>query len=137
KELNLSDEALEASMEAVRRVGEFAQRLAGAENGPAALAQLAAAAETEFRSALYDDLNAPEALAALFTFIKGANRELDRGGGDRTSLDRARAAFATMDGVLDIVPATEAVDAAFAREIEDLLARRKSARERRDFAEAD
>jgi cysteinyl-tRNA synthetase len=137
KELNLSDEALEASMEAVRRVGEFAERLSTATAGTAALAQLAEGAETEFRSALYDDLNAPEALASLFTFIKGANRELDRAGSDAAGLDRARAAFRTMDSVLDIVPAAQVVDAELAREIEDLLARRRSARERRDFAEAD
>ena len=137
KELNLSDEALEASMEAVRRIGEFADRLSAASTGTAVMAQLADAAEMEFRSALFDDLNAPEALAALFTFIKGVNRELDRGGGDAAGLDRARSAFAAMDSVLDLVPTAQSVDAAFAREVEELLSRRRAARERRDFAEAD
>src|SRR5687767_1932886 len=83
KELNLSDEALEASMEAVRRVGEFADHISKAVGGTAELAAAADMAESVFKAALYDDLNAPEAQAALFTFIKAASRELDREGKDK------------------------------------------------------
>ena len=35
-----------------------------------------------FRAALFDDLNAPEAMAALFTFITRGEQELDAGGSD-------------------------------------------------------
>src|SRR5436190_10907765 len=90
KELNLSEEALDGSMEAVRRIGEFSERLAEAEGGTPELVAIANQAETDFRAALFDDLNAPEALAALFTFIKAANRELDRNGKDTKGLGRAR-----------------------------------------------
>ena len=51
-----------------------------------------------------DDLNAPNALAGLFTFIHRANAELDRRGSDTDALERARATFARINGVLDIVP---------------------------------
>jgi cysteinyl-tRNA synthetase len=94
-------------------------------------------AETEFREALFDDLNAPEAQAALFTFIKAANRELDRNGTQPAPLKRAREAFRTMDGVLDLVPERESATAEFAGWVETLLSARRAARERRDFAEAD
>jgi len=137
KELNLSDEALDASAEAARRVGEFAERLGGAQGGTAGLADAAAKAEAEFRNALFDDLNAPEAQAALFTFIKTANRELDREGTDAQALDRARSAFATMNGVLDIIPEKASASSDLAAWVEDRLVARRAARERRDFAEAD
>ncbi|OYV66936.1 MAG: cysteine--tRNA ligase, partial [Gemmatimonadetes bacterium 21-71-4] len=63
KELNLSDEALEASAEAVRRVGDFAERLAQAAGGTPALAMAADEGVAAFEAALYDDLNAPRAVA--------------------------------------------------------------------------
>ncbi|MEX2179072.1 MAG: cysteine--tRNA ligase [Gemmatimonadaceae bacterium] len=137
KELNLSEEALEASTEAVRRVGEFAERLEGATAGTAALAAAADVAESAFRSALFDDLGGPEAQAALFTFIKAANRELDQRGSDPEALHRARAAFASMNGVLDIVPDRESATAELASWVEERIEARRAARSRGDFAEAD
>ena len=137
KELNLSDDALDASMEAVRRVGELAERLDAATGGTEALAAAADQAERDFRAALYDDLNAPEALAALFTFLKTANRELDRNGTDRRALDRARAVFALINGVLEIAPEREEVSAELAAWVEERIAARSAARQRADFREAD
>jgi cysteinyl-tRNA synthetase len=137
KELNLSDDALEASASAVRRVGEFAERLAGAKGGTPELALAADRAEADFRAALFDDLSAPEALAALFSFITAANRELDRGGTDSAALDRARSAFRVMDGVLDVVPERQAATGDLAAWVEERIAARRTARERRDFKEAD
>jgi cysteinyl-tRNA synthetase len=137
KQLNLTDDALEASREAVRRVGEFADRLASAAGGTAGLAAAAADAERDAREALFDDLNAPEALAALFTFIRRANAELDRGGDDVPALEAARRAFAAIDGVLDVVPERVAPDDALGAWVDDRLAARRAARARRDFAAAD
>ena len=82
KQLNLSGVALEASMEAVRRIGEFAARLREATGGTPELAAAADEAEAAVRAALFDDLNAPEALGALFTFVTRGNAELDRRGTD-------------------------------------------------------
>jgi cysteinyl-tRNA synthetase len=137
KELNLSEEALEASMNAVRRVGDFADRLATASGGTAELADAAAAAVAEVEAALFDDLNAPNALAGMFTFITRANAELDKRGSDVDSLELARAAFARINGVLDIVPDRQVDDPELMAWVEERLAARRSARERRDFAEAD
>jgi cysteinyl-tRNA synthetase len=161
KQMNLSGEGLEASLEAVRRVGEFAVRLEEATHAPVSLAGVAEEQEAAFRAALRDDLNGPEAVAALFTFIQRANAELDRGGEDAAALARARHAFAVMDGVLDIRPRvvrltseTASVDDALARasgpagipdaaELELLawglerLRARLAARAARDFTAAD
>jgi cysteinyl-tRNA synthetase len=136
KELNLSEEALEASINAVRRVGDFAERLAAASGGTPELAEVAAQAVAHAEAALFDDLNAPNALASLFTFITRANAELDRKGTDVEALESARAAFARINGVLDIVPDRH-VDAKLVAWVEERIQARRQARERRDFAEAD
>lgn len=104
KQINLSGAALEASIEAVHRVGEYAHRLAQARGGTPELAEAAAETERSFREALSDDLNAPEAVAALFSFVQRGNAELDRNGRDVAALEQARATFRLMDGVLDIQP---------------------------------
>jgi cysteinyl-tRNA synthetase len=137
KQLNLSADALDASNEAVRRVGDFAGRLARAQGGSPELGKAAEEARAAFASALFDDLNAPEALAALFTFVKRANTEFDRGGADTQSLAAANAAFEVMNGVLDIVPSEAAADPELAAKVESLIAARKAARQARDFAKAD
>jgi len=136
KQLNLGDDSLEQSRAAVNRIGAFALRLSEATSGTAALADAATKAEKAFLEALFDDLNAPEALAALFTFISDANRELDEQGTDLPALERARAAFRLMDSVLDLVPDQD-VDAELASWVEERLGARRAARERRDFAAAD
>ncbi|HYV96454.1 MAG TPA: cysteine--tRNA ligase [Gemmatimonadaceae bacterium] len=137
KQLNLSLDALEASAEATRRIGEFAGRLSRAAGGTPELLTIAEEAEKAFSDALFDDLNAPEALAALFTFVKKANAELDRNGRDGHALARARRAFEVMNGVVDLVPETGEATADLAAEVEALIAERNAARQARDFARSD
>lgn len=137
KQLNLAGEALEGSMEAVRRLRDFADRLAAAQSGTPGLAEAAEALVAGVRAALADDLDAPAAVAALFDFVRAANRELDLGGSDAPAVARARAAFALADGVLDLVPETAAADAALSSWVEAQLVARADARSRRDFAAAD
>jgi cysteinyl-tRNA synthetase len=137
QELNLSGEAIEAALNAVRRIATFARRLEEANGGTPALAAAARVATSAAKAALFDDLNAPEALAALHVFIGAANAELDRGGSDRAALDEARAAFGLINGVLDVVPDDETVDSALAERVETMLGERRAARARRDFAAAD
>jgi cysteinyl-tRNA synthetase len=137
KELNLTEEGLEGSIEAVRRVGDFAERLASATGGTPELGEAADAAVREADAALFDDLNAPEALAALFTFIRRGNAELDRRGQDGGALERARRAFGRINGVLDLAPDREIHDPALAEWVEGRIRDRREARARRDFAEAD
>jgi len=126
KELNLAADAVEAAIEAVRRIGNFKLRVDAATGGTPGLAAAAERAEEAAKAALFDDLNAPEALAALMTLISEANAELDRVGTDAAALERARRAFATIDGVLDVTPAVRSgvvrVEDGEPRELADLLA---------------
>jgi len=137
KQLNMSGEAIEASMEGVRRIGDFAQRLSEAKGATPELEKIAEDAEAEVTSALFDDLNAPTALGALFTFVRKANAELDRHGVDKRALETARAVFARINSVLDVVPEAIGPDPEVARWVEERLTARKDARSRRDFAAAD
>jgi cysteinyl-tRNA synthetase len=137
KQLNLTDDALEASVVATRRVGEFAERLARASGGTPAMVRAADELEQEARAALFEDLNAPEAQGALFKFMNRVNAELDTNGSDAAGLARAREAFAMVNGVLDIVPEAPSVDASLSAWVEERLAARRAARAQRDFATAD
>jgi cysteinyl-tRNA synthetase len=137
KQLNLSGEAIEASMEGVRRIGDFAERLGEAKGATPELEKVAEEAEADVIAALFDDLNAPIALGALFTFVRRANAELDRNGVDRRSLEKAREVFARINSVLDVVPEAMGPDPEVARWVEEKLAARKGARAQRDFALAD
>ena len=140
KQLNLSGGALDASTEAVRRVGDFADRLERETSGTSALAEAAEALVIEATAALSDDLNAPRAMGALFEFISAANREFDvrqEKRADAESLARAREAFRQVNAVLDLVPDRGIDDGALATWVEAQLVERAAARQRRDFSIAD
>src|SRR3989442_478088 len=138
KPLEFTDEALAAAGEGVRRLGEFHARLAAeagkADRGEGRLAELAARFEAAFRAALDDDLNAPQACAALFQLAHAGNRALDAGAGGAVAavaaLDRAMA-------VLDVLPTPRTPEPDFARWIEAQVAARERARKAKDFKEAD
>ena len=137
QELNFTGEALESALNSVEGLGRFAERLEEARGGTPEMVEIAEEAERAARSALFDDLNAPEALAALHAFVRRMNAELDRRGSDAAALGRAREAFRTIDGVLDVVPERAAADAGLASWVEERLEARRAARGRRDFAAAD
>ncbi|MEO6211051.1 MAG: cysteine--tRNA ligase [Gemmatimonadaceae bacterium] len=137
KQLNLAEESLEASANAVRRVGDFAERLANATAGTPNMSTFAAELEKNATDAFNDDLSAPEAMGELFEFIRMINAELDAGGDDVAGLEAARKAFALVNGVLDIVPGPAEVDDALGAWVEERLTARREARARRDFAAAD
>ena len=121
----------------MQRVGDFEERLANATGGTPELVEIAESALGEFRSALFDDLNGPNALASLFTFITRVNAQLDRRGSDPQALERARSAFLDMNRVLDIVPDRHVEDPELVTWVEQRLGARRDARARRDFGEAD
>jgi len=137
KELNLTEEALESSIDAVRRIGIFAERLSRASGGTSELALAAEEMVRTAEAALFDDLNAPEAVAALSVFVTRANAELDKRGSDVAALLKAREAFGRINGVLDIVPEAAEADATLRSWVEERIEARRQARGRRDFARAD
>src|SRR6185312_13583601 len=106
RQLDLTDEALASVREGSRRLGEFQNRLLAAA-GPAESPPLAAAAERlerELTEALDDDLNAPQAVAALFAFASAGNAALD---GGAAAGPRALAAWRRAEGVLGVTSSVQ------------------------------
>ena len=101
QKLDLTDDALDGAREGARRLGEFGDRLARAATGPGSAAESTAAARCGRRctEAMNDDLNAPRAVAALFDFVREANRLLD---GSRSAGPELRSAWEWAGQVLDV-----------------------------------
>ena len=107
QKLDLTDDALDGAREGARRLGEFGDRLARAAAGAGSTAESEAAAmlRSSIAEAMNDDLNAPRAVAALFDFVREANRLLDAATGAGPEL---RAAWDWVGQILDVAatPAT-------------------------------
>jgi cysteinyl-tRNA synthetase len=139
KKLNFTWEALSAAAAAVDRIRSAAVRIAEVSRashraGGFPSAERAKEFRKSFTAALDDDLNTPEALAALFNYLREVNAAIDDGSLDAEGAVVAREALAAADGVLGVLPAAPAVLPA---EVEERIAARNAARKRRDFAESD
>ncbi len=135
--IDFNDEALASSAEGVKRLGEFRERLereAPKQKREEPLKKIASLVETDVHGALNDDLNAPRAVAALFDFVRVANRELDQGGGGALF---ALQMFDRIMRVLDVLPTGRTIDAALASWVEERIAARAQARKSKDFKAAD
>ena len=88
----------------------------------------------EFITAMDDDLNTADALAAVFNLVRDINTEIQNGAKRKTLLACADI-FDQLTGVLGLVynRKTEALDS----EIEELIEKRTAARKNKDFKTAD
>ncbi|MDX6667339.1 MAG: cysteinyl-tRNA synthetase [Solirubrobacteraceae bacterium] len=121
--LAYSDEELEQAAARVRRVREAARHLRPGPSPP----ELGALRE-RFFAALAEDFNTPAALAAMFEWVREANKRQDVGDAD----------LREMLGVLALENLLETDDAEGPdEEVRALAERRAAARAARDFAEAD
>ena len=109
----------------VRRIREAARRLTPGPS-PEDLAPL----KERFFDALADDFNTPNALAAVFEWVREANRR-EPGTGDADLREMLQ--VLALDNLLDVAGADGEPDDAARR----LLERREAARAERDFAKAD
>ena len=143
--LDYTDDALQAAAEGARRLAELRARLAGpveagatpGADGDARLEALAARLGTDVGAALDDDLNSPVALAALFEFVRAANRVLDSGGAGARGRAAAAAGLDRWVALFDILPTPKAADPAFAAWVEERIGARRQARNSKNFKEAD
>jgi cysteinyl-tRNA synthetase len=134
RQLSFSDSALRGTTEGIQRLGTFRQRLDRVAGSSAPEGTAGDSLESEFRAAMDDDLNAPGAVAAVFSFVARFNRELDQGASAGNAA-AARVAFDRIMSVLDIAPTPAVVD-------DDgvwvqLLNERTAARRRGDYQRAD
>ncbi len=94
--------------------------------------------EQTFSAALADDLNSPQALAAVFDFLRDTNARVQQGELGREDTEAMRATFRKLDTVLAILdPDTPLPSPDIPAEVQTLVEDRENARQRLDFAAAD
>src|SRR5262249_18736384 len=137
KPLNFTMEGLQQSAAAIERVRGLVQRLGEIDrDGPAGPAALACeTARAAFAGALADDLNSPEAVAAVHQLVSRANSLIAAGTLTREGAAVVRSELESMDTVFGVrLPGGE--DRLTAEE-QALFDERQDARKRREFARAD
>jgi cysteinyl-tRNA synthetase len=142
KQLNFTWAGMDQAEESLRRMADFMTRLETVTaEGPAGdAAPIVKTACDSFAAAMLDDLNTSAALAAIFDLITGINKEIDSKSLTRDGAALVAQAMEEFDRVLGVLSLRQAEDArppVPVDEIERLIAERKAARGRRDFAAAD
>ena len=142
KQLRFTWGALDQAEEALKRVMACLARLDAVRGGAAhpEVAARVAAARRDFDDRLADDLNVPGGLGVMFELVRYLNTTIDDGALGGPDAELARDAFDAFDRVLGVIAlrrAEERLADVPVDEIERLIAERKAARARRDFAAAD
>jgi cysteinyl-tRNA synthetase len=139
KPLNFTFDGLLQAQRSLERIKEFVFRLKSANlaaGGNSQLIMATAEALAQFDTALDDDLNTAQALAAVFDFIRKCNIALSEGAVREEDRRRIMDFFKKVDERLAIIPSMEELVQGDA-EIESLVAKRNEARKNRDFAMSD
>ncbi len=138
KPLSFGFEPLQHAKAAVERIHGLAARLGevGGEGGEEKATEACAVARRAFDEALADDLNTPEALAAVHGLVGRANSLLAEGALTRAGAERVLAELGVMDAVFGVLLPVGAEDRLSAEE-QPLFDERQEARRRREFARAD
>ena len=134
--LNLSDEALDQSRQAIRRLDECISSLKGVADGRpyAEIEQLLYDLKTGFADAMDDDLNVSSAMATIFQVVRQVNRLVMQGDLDQAGARRIIDAFKRVDAVLNILEFEHEVQD---EKVQKLVAEREEARQRKDWELAD
>jgi cysteinyl-tRNA synthetase len=136
-QLNFTLEGLEQSTQALKRLWDFADRLAEltpaeADNPDVTVA--VARARDAFNAALEDDLNVPGATGSVYELLREVNTPLQAGRLSAENVREVQGFLADADSVLGFIAHERAtVD----EEVERLIVERNEARKARNFARAD
>ncbi len=146
QKLNFTFDSVAAAANALERVDKMRFRLASASENGGPSATITAAIERlgqDVANALANDLNASEALAAVFQLVRDVNKVIEQGAVGQGDRERVIAALADVDRVFGVLDPgdwqqdDDAADGLSDEAIEGLLADRQAARKSRDFAESD
>ncbi|MEW6236531.1 MAG: cysteine--tRNA ligase [Candidatus Omnitrophota bacterium] len=138
--INLSEEALKGAHSAWSRIMDFRNRMKetieGGENGVFSQ-PLEAELQTcmnRFEERMDDDLDSPRAAAAVFDFIREANKIFDDAPIAKEQAQKVLEAMNRIDSVFGVAREDEAV---LNEDIDRMIQERQEARKRKDFAAAD
>jgi cysteinyl-tRNA synthetase len=140
KKLNFTFDGLKAAATAIERLRNFKLRLETDKYPDGLNEQILArtkAAGREFEESLDDDLNAAEALAALFEFVRDANTAMDAGEfrADNTAL--ALDLLDRFDRIFAVLEPTQGAGGLSDPRVEQLVQERAAAKKARNFARSD
>ena len=140
--LNFTFDALAAARSALARLDAFGDRLAEAAGTTAAAEascpDWAERGRQAFDAALADDLNLPEALAAVFGMVREGNAALDGGALSAAGAAAVAALLGRCDTVLGVLQFGRApASAALPADVQAMLDARQTARQARNWAESD
>ncbi len=138
RQFNFTLEGLRGAESTVERLNDFRKRLTEVTaegRAKAAVAELIERSRTRFEAALDDDLNTPEALAAIHDFVRETN----------SALAQSQVTAADAAALLELVARFEAVFGIFGEtlhellddEIQALIDERQAARKAKNFARSD
>jgi cysteinyl-tRNA synthetase len=147
KQLNFTWTGVEQAEEALRRVVDFLAKLdemtranCAGDVGNVEIEAAVSRARDAFRTALASDLNTAAGLAAVFDLVREGNSAIAAGTLSSADARAVRDAIEDFDRVLGVVALRRAEDATPdvpIDEIEQMIAERKAAKQRREFARAD
>jgi cysteinyl-tRNA synthetase len=136
RHLNFTFEALRQAERAVERLNDLAARLRAIRSRGPRNPQVTALCQKlldEFTEAMDNDFNLPQALAALFDFVKEVNRLIDAGAVVKGDAEEALHTLRRIDQVLAVMELEEELP----EEVQRLIEEREEARRRRDWVTAD
>ncbi|MFH1917171.1 MAG: cysteine--tRNA ligase [Nanoarchaeota archaeon] len=134
QQLNFTLEELKASENAISRMQDFVWNVMSAHGENIEIEEFLTQAKDDFELAMDDDLNMPQALAAIFTFIKDINILIAEGKLDKDNTTDILAFLRQINNVLGIL---EFEKEALPKDIETLIQKREEARKNKDFPTAD
>ena len=164
RQLNFTFDGLKQAASSVERLRNFKLRLETGHFEPGSnpkIAALAHATAERFTAALSDDLNTAEALAAVFDMVREVNTAADADGVKKDDIPPLLAVLEKFDQIFDVLrdndapkierilawaknegkgggaAAVEAIPKLSDREVEELIAKRETARRARDFKASD
>ena len=139
RKLNFTLEALGQARETLARFDEFFDRMRSIDReGDGSEAELAVStAAAACSSAIADDLNISEALAAMFELLRSGNKLADAGGLSKAGAERILGAFRRFDSVIGALEVDAVRCNEVPPEVVQLAEERKAARLAKNFAESD
>ena len=142
-QMNFTLEALQDAENTVKSINDFVFRLGGGTSENAKGVSLPAnkkietalkEAKENFMKAINDDLDTPNAFAALFGLMKIVNREIDNEKADRKTLKIVKEFFSEINEILDVI---EEQTISLSQDEKKLVSLREQFRKQRDFKAAD
>jgi len=137
--VHLTDEVLEAARASLRRLDRFMLDLAAVTSTGMSMPEVEGwifALKEGVREALFDDLNVPAALAAVFRLVRQVNYAMTHGRLNEEDAATIRGALRAVDDVLAVLPPEDELEET-PPEILDLVQKREEARRQKDFERAD